>query len=58
MNLHPGETTEDLAITLETVNCVGACASAPVVVIDGDTFAAMTPGKVSKLAQEYRAKKD
>ncbi len=58
MNLHPGETTADLAFTLETVNCVGACASAPVVVIDGDTFAEVTPGKVSKLAKEYIAKED
>lgn len=32
--LKPGETTGDRLMTLETVNCVGACAVAPVVVID------------------------
>jgi NADH-quinone oxidoreductase subunit E len=58
LNLRPGETTEDLALTLETVNCVGACASAPVVVVDGNTFAEVTPSAVSKLAKEYRDKKD
>jgi NADH-quinone oxidoreductase subunit E len=58
LNLHPGETTEDLAMTLETVNCVGACASAPVVVVDGGTYAEMTPNKVSKLAKEFRDKKE
>jgi len=30
----PGQTTSDRLMTLETVNCVGACAVAPVVVID------------------------
>ena len=32
--LEPGKTTPDMMLTLETVNCVGACAVAPVVVID------------------------
>jgi len=58
LGLLPGETTEDLAITLETVNCVGACASAPVVLIDGKTYAEVTPNKVSKLAKEMKEKKE
>jgi NADH-quinone oxidoreductase subunit E len=33
-NVAPGCTTDDLKLTLETVNCVGACAVAPVVVFD------------------------
>ena len=52
VNLSPGETTEDLALTLETVNCVGACASAPVVVIDESTYSEMTPNKVSELVKK------
>ncbi|MBF0527754.1 MAG: NAD(P)H-dependent oxidoreductase subunit E [Deltaproteobacteria bacterium] len=32
--LEPGQTTADHELTLETVNCVGACAVAPVVVMD------------------------
>jgi len=58
LHLKPGDTTEDLAMTLETVNCVGACASAPVVVVDGATYAEVTPNKVSKLAKELRARED
>jgi NADH-quinone oxidoreductase subunit E len=58
LGLNPGDTTEDLALTLETVNCVGACASAPVVVIDGDTFAEVTPNRISKLAKEAIEKKE
>ena len=48
-NLKPGQTTADLAITLETVNCVGACASAPVVRIDDTTYSDVTPSKISEL---------
>lgn len=33
-----GETTEDREFTLETVNCLGACALGPVVVVDGHYF--------------------
>lgn len=56
LSLKPGETSEDMAITLETVNCVGACASAPVVVINGVTHSEVTPNKVSKLAKAIREK--
>ncbi|NTW34523.1 MAG: NAD(P)H-dependent oxidoreductase subunit E [Syntrophobacteraceae bacterium] len=58
LGLNPGDTTEDMALTLETVNCVGACASAPVVVIDGDTFAEVTPNRIGKLAKEALEKKE
>lgn len=33
LGIKPGETTEDLGFTLHTVNCVGACAMAPVVIV-------------------------
>ena len=34
MGMDPGNTTDDMLFTLDTVNCVGACALAPVMVID------------------------
>jgi len=34
LGIRPGETTGDLLFTLETVNCLGCCALAPVVSID------------------------
>jgi NADH-quinone oxidoreductase subunit E len=52
MHLKPGETAADLAFTLETVNCVGACASAPILRVNEDTHSEMTPNKVSELIQE------
>jgi len=49
LNVEAGETTEDGAFTVETVNCVGACALAPVVIIDGNYFDHMTPAKLRDL---------
>lgn len=33
LHVQPGETTADMAFTIETVNCVGACAMAPVLIV-------------------------
>lgn len=49
MGIVSGETTEDLKYTLETVNCVGACALGPVVVVDGEYIGQMATGKVKPL---------
>ena len=43
----PG-TTEDLKYTVETVNCLGACALAPVAVINGDYQPKVTSPKLMK----------
>jgi NADH-quinone oxidoreductase subunit E len=34
IRIKPGETSEDMNFSLETVNCVGACAMAPVLIVD------------------------
>ena len=49
LGVRPGQTTEDGQFTLETVNCVGACALAPVVVIDGRSHGGLTIAKVPRL---------
>jgi NADH-quinone oxidoreductase subunit E len=46
--LKAGETTPDLELTLETVNCVGACALGPVVIVDGEYVGSATTIKVDK----------
>ena len=53
LGIEPGETTEDMEFTLETVNCLGACALGPVVVTDGRYHGNMTTGKTIKLLKEY-----
>ena len=48
LDVEPGGTTKDLRFTLNTVNCVGACALAPVVVIDEEYLPNITTTKLSK----------
>jgi len=49
LGIEENESTPDLEYTLETVACIGACALAPAMVIDEDTFGQMTPGKVTDI---------
>ena len=53
LGIKPGENTADLRFTLETVNCVGACALGPIVVIGEDLHGEMTPEKVSEILKNY-----
>lgn len=52
--IEEGETTEDKMFTLETVNCLGACALGPIVVVDEDYHGQMTVPKVSALLKKYQ----
>jgi len=54
LKIEPGQTTPDLLFTLETVNCLGACALGPVVVIDKEYFGQMNTAKVQKLLDTYK----
>jgi NADH-quinone oxidoreductase subunit E len=49
LGIKPGETTEDLEYSLETVACIGACALAPTMTVDNDTYGEMTPQKVAEI---------
>ncbi|HBF43629.1 MAG TPA: NAD(P)H-dependent oxidoreductase subunit E [Desulfobacteraceae bacterium] len=53
LHIHEGETTQDMMFSLETVNCVGTCALAPVTVVDDTYYDAVTPGKVEKILANY-----
>jgi NADH-quinone oxidoreductase subunit E len=54
LNISPGDTTEDLRFTLKTVNCLGACALGPIMVIDGEYHGQMSQGKVKTVLNKYR----
>ena len=49
LGIKPGETTEDMEYTLETVACFGSCALAPVMVVDHDVHGRMTTTKVEQI---------
>ena len=52
LGLEPGQTSEDLRYSFETVNCLGACAMAPVVVVNGKYHGNVRPGTVKKLLKD------
>jgi len=49
-----GQTTQDLNFTLESVNCMGCCATGPVVKIGEEYFGHMTNDKVEPILKKYR----
>jgi len=53
LDIKTGGTTKDLKFTLETVNCVGACALGPIVIIDGGYHGQMKTDKVKALLKSY-----
>lgn len=57
LKIKSGETTKDGNFTLETVNCLGACALGPLVVIDGEYHGKMNSSKLIKLLKKYENKK-
>lgn len=50
----PGQTTEDLKFTLETVACVGACSLAPVIMVDQDIYGRLTKDNIATIVDKYR----
>ena len=48
-----GGTTTDLAFTLETVNCLGACALGPIMVIDKKYHGRISAGKIESILKQY-----
>jgi len=54
LKIRPGETTEDLNFSLETINCPGCCGLAPVVVLDKEIHGKVTQNKLLSLIKEYK----
>ena len=54
LGIKAGFTTEDNMFTLETVNCLGACALAPIVVVDGEYYGQTTVQKVDGILDKYQ----
>ena len=58
LNIGDGETTEDGLFSVEVVNCLGACALAPVMVVEDKFYGEMTRDKVRDVLKGYRRKAD
>lgn len=53
LGVQSGETTDDLRFTLEEVACIGACALAPVIMVNDNPHGRLTPDKVKAILDSY-----
>ncbi len=54
LEVKAGDTTEDKQFTVETVNCVGACALGPLVIVDGEYHGNQKSAQISRLIKKVR----
>ncbi len=52
LGLRAGQTSPDGEVTLERVNCLGACALAPLAVVDGRYYGQMNESKADKVLRQ------
>jgi NADH-quinone oxidoreductase subunit E len=57
LRIRTGGTTEDGEFSLDTVNCLGACALGPLVTVDGEYFGNMSTAKVNRVLRKATAER-
>ena len=58
LNIKPGETTGDGLFSLQTVNCLGSCAIAPVMMVNERYYGKVTPNLLKDILKEYGGESD
>ena len=53
LKIDVGGVTDDRKFSIEAVRCLGACGLAPVIVVDEETYGAVTPKKVIQILEDY-----
>ncbi len=53
LGIEVGQTTPDLCFTLEEVACIGACALAPVMMINDQPHGRLTPDRIKNILKQY-----
>ena len=56
LGIKPGETTEDGLFTIDALRCIGACALAPAVTINGHIYPHVSVNDVPGIINEYKTK--
>jgi NADH-quinone oxidoreductase subunit E len=54
LGLKTGETSADMAFSLDAVRCVGCCGLAPVVMVGEEVHGKISPAKVTGLVKKYK----
>lgn len=58
IGIKPGEVTSDLKFSVDKVGCLGACALAPAMVINGDVFGNLNDDKVRQILKKIKENKE
>ncbi|MFO7867286.1 MAG: NAD(P)H-dependent oxidoreductase subunit E [Candidatus Aminicenantes bacterium] len=58
LEIKAGETSEDGEYTLETVNCVGACALGPIVITDGEYHGEVKSKDLQSILKQVKQEKE
>ena len=58
LKISEGETTDDMMFTLESVRCIGCCASGPVIRVNKDTHGGLDQERVVHVVKQYRDEKN
>ncbi|MGV8172307.1 MAG: NADH-quinone oxidoreductase subunit NuoE [Candidatus Woesearchaeota archaeon] len=56
LKINAGELTDDKMFSLECVNCIGACAKAPAMMVNDVVYGEMTEKKIDSLIEDLRSK--
>lgn len=56
LRINAGEMTEDKLFSIECVNCIGACAKAPAMMINDEVYGELTEKKIDSILDELRSK--
>lgn len=54
LGIKSGETTKDEKFSLESVNCIGACAKAPAIMINNKVYGDLTKDKIKKIIDSFK----
>ncbi|MCD4830216.1 MAG: NADH-quinone oxidoreductase subunit NuoE [Anaerohalosphaeraceae bacterium] len=54
LQIEPGGTTRDGLFNLEVVACIGACSLAPVIAVNGEFHAGVSPDSIKEILNTYR----
>ena len=53
LGVEPGETTEDMRFTFETVACLGTCFLAPVIMVNNDYYGYLSINQIDEILERY-----
>jgi NADH-quinone oxidoreductase E subunit len=54
LGIGPGQTSRDRQFSIEVVACMGSCGLSPVICINGEYYAQVTPARIRKVLASYR----